>query len=96
MEFIDYYKILGVPRNASQEEIQRVLAPGGVAVALSDGDASRGVTTLFRKPRPKAIDALWTMLLVPNWEHLTIECGWSTTQYIRWMQTLAQRTFVDE
>jgi AcrR family transcriptional regulator len=46
--------------------------------------------------QPKAIDALWTMLLVPNWEHLTIECGWSTTQYIRWMQTLAQRTFVDE
>ena len=46
--------------------------------------------------RPKAIDALWTMLLVPNWEHLTIECGWSTKQYIRWMQTLAQRTFVDE
>jgi outer membrane protein assembly factor BamB len=42
-----------------QEEIQRVLAPGGVAVALSDGDASRGVTTLFRKPRPKAIDE-WT------------------------------------
>lgn len=46
--------------------------------------------------RPKAIDALWTMLLVPNWEHLTIECGWSTTQYIRWMQTLARRTFVEE
>lgn len=46
--------------------------------------------------RPKAIDALWTMLLVPNWEHLTIDCGWSTKQYIRWMQTLARRTFVDE
>ena len=46
--------------------------------------------------RPKAIDALWTMLLVPNWEHLTIECGWSTKQYIRWMQTLARRTFVVE
>ena len=46
--------------------------------------------------QPKAIDALWTMLLVPNWEHLTIECGWSKKQYIRWMQTLARRTFVDE
>ena len=46
--------------------------------------------------RPKAIDALWTMLLVPNWEHLTIECGWSTKQYIRWMQILAWRTFIDE
>ena len=46
--------------------------------------------------RPKATDALWTMLLVPNWEHLTIECGWSTKQYTKWMQTLARRAFVDE
>lgn len=53
--------------------------------------------TLAREwTRPKAIDGLWTMLLVPNWEHLTIECGWSTNQYIRWMQMLALRTFVDE
>jgi AcrR family transcriptional regulator len=41
-----------------------------------------------------AIDALWTMLLVPNWEHLTIECGWSTQQYVDRMKTLARRTFV--
>ena len=45
--------------------------------------------------RPKAIDALWTMLLVPNWEHLTIECGWSTKEYVRRMKAIAQRTFVD-
>lgn len=44
--------------------------------------------------RPKATDALWTMLLVPNWEALTIECGWSTKQYVRWMTTLARQTFV--
>jgi AcrR family transcriptional regulator len=42
----------------------------------------------------KATDALWTMLLVPNWEHLTIKCGWSTKAYVRCMKTLAQRTFV--
>ena len=42
----------------------------------------------------RATDALWTMLLVPNWEHLTGECGWSTRQYIRWMQTVAKRTFI--
>ena len=46
--------------------------------------------------RPKATDALWTMLLVPNWENLTIECGWSTKDYIRWMNTVAQRSFVKE
>ncbi|HUU72118.1 MAG TPA: TetR/AcrR family transcriptional regulator [Burkholderiales bacterium] len=44
----------------------------------------------------KATDALWTMLLVPNWENLTVECGWSTKQYVRWMKTVAKRTFVDE
>lgn len=42
----------------------------------------------------QATDALWTLLLVPNWEALTIECGWSTKQYVRWMKTLAKRTFV--
>ena len=43
---------------------------------------------------PKAIDALWTMLLVPNWEHLTVECGWSTTQYVQHMTDMARRLFV--
>ena len=44
--------------------------------------------------RPKATDALWTMLLVPNWENLTIECGWSNKQYVRFMTDLARRMFV--
>ena len=46
--------------------------------------------------RPKATDALWALLLVPNWENLTVECGWSTKEYIRRMKTLAQRSFVDQ
>jgi len=44
----------------------------------------------------KATDVLWTMLLVPNWENLTGECGWSTKEYVRWMTIVAKRTFVDE
>jgi AcrR family transcriptional regulator len=44
----------------------------------------------------RATDALWTMLLVPNWENLTIECGWSTQQYVRWMKAMATRTFIDD
>jgi AcrR family transcriptional regulator len=44
----------------------------------------------------RATDALWTMLLVPNWENLTRECGWSTRQYVRCMKTVAKRTFIDE
>lgn len=44
----------------------------------------------------RATDVLWTMLLVPNWENLTGECGWSTRQYVRWMKTVAKRTFIGE
>lgn len=44
--------------------------------------------------RQKATDALWAMLLVPQWEALTIECGWSTKQYVSWMKKLAEQTFV--
>ena len=41
-----------------------------------------------------ATDALWTLLLVPNWENLTGECGWSTAQYVQRMTTLAGQAFV--
>lgn len=46
--------------------------------------------------RPKATDALWTMLLVPNWENLTMACGWSTREYVARMQAIAERAFVNE
>ena len=54
----------------------------------ADGRLASGWTRL------KATDALWTMLLVPNWENFTIECGWSTKQYISFMSKLARQTFV--
>ena len=56
----------------------------------SDGKLAPGWT-----PK-RATDVLWTMLLVPNWENLTGECGWSKQQYVRWMKTVADRTFVKE
>ncbi len=54
----------------------------------ADGQLASGWT------RRKATDALWALLLVPSWEALTSECGWSTKQYVGWMQTLAERSFV--
>ncbi len=54
----------------------------------ADGNLETGMTP------QKATDALWAMLLVPNWEALTIDCGWSTEQYVSFMKTLAERTFV--
>ena len=71
-------------------------------LAMRDGcraaiDALHADGKLAPEWTPKrATDALWTMLLVPNWENLTIECGWSTKQYVRWMKTQAKRTFVEE
>lgn len=56
----------------------------------ADDDLAEGWT------RQKATDTLWTLLLVPNWEALTIECGWSRKEYIRWIKNLAQRSFVKE
>ncbi|MGI9232855.1 MAG: TetR/AcrR family transcriptional regulator [Woeseiaceae bacterium] len=55
-----------------------------------DGNLAAGWT------QAKATDALWTLLLVPNWENLTAECGWSTKDYVHWMKALAARTFVGD
>ena len=42
----------------------------------------------------EAIDLMWTMLSIRNWEQLTIECGWSTGQYVDRMQKLLKRALV--
>jgi len=71
-------------------------------LAMRDGcraaiDALHSDGTLAPPWTPKiATDALWTMLLVPNWENLTVECGWSTREYVRWMQLLARQSFVED
>ena len=44
--------------------------------------------------RPKATDALWTLLMVPNWENFTIDCGWSRKEYTRRMTLLAESAFI--
>jgi AcrR family transcriptional regulator len=54
----------------------------------ADGSLAPGWT------RKRATDALWTMLLVPNWEALTIDCGWSNPRYVAWMKELAEKTLV--
>lgn len=44
----------------------------------------------------EAADLLWTMLSIRNWEHLKIECGWTTDQYVSRMQQLLKHTFVQK
>ncbi len=41
-----------------------------------------------------AIDILWTMLSVRNWEQFTLECGWSREKYGKTLKSLARRVFV--
>ena len=71
-------------------------------LAMRDGcraaiDALHSEGNLAPEWTPKrATDSLWTMLLVPNWENLTGECGWSTQQYVRWTKILAKRAFVEK
>jgi AcrR family transcriptional regulator len=44
--------------------------------------------------REEAVNLMWTMLSIRNWEQLTIECGWSISQYVDRMQKLLKRAFV--
>jgi hypothetical protein len=44
--------------------------------------------------REEAVDLMWTMLSVRNWEQLTIECGWPQDRYIGRMQRLLKLTLV--
>lgn len=44
--------------------------------------------------RLDAIEVLYMMLSIHNWEQLTVECGWSTAKYVAHMQQLAKQAFV--
>ncbi len=51
----------------------------------ADGDLASEWT------RDSAVEALWTILSVENWENLTVECGWSQHNYVDRMKTMAER-----
>lgn len=42
----------------------------------------------------QATDLLWALLSVRNWEHLTIDCGWSQKAYIANLKKTARQLFV--
>ena len=51
----------------------------------SDGELTSDYST------EQAIDILWTLLSVRNWEHFTQDCGWSQQKYIELTQSTAKR-----
>jgi len=44
----------------------------------------------------EATDVFFTILSVYNWEQLTIECGWTQSQYIGWIKMLLKNTLIDQ
>jgi AcrR family transcriptional regulator len=42
----------------------------------------------------EAVDLLWSLTSIRVWEHLTLECGWSKSDFVTGMQTAMKRTFV--
>ena len=41
-----------------------------------------------------ATDLLWSLLSVPVWQHLTIDCGWSQARYIAELTRLAEAAVI--
>lgn len=71
----------------------RMSALRGICSEVIEGLAQEGILSPAW-PKDKAVDMLWTLLSIYNWEQLTIECGWSTEQYIRRMKALSYNSFV--
>lgn len=44
---------------------------------------------------PEAVDLLWMLLSVENWEFLTLRCGWSQEAYLNKMKSNALRMLVN-
>ena len=53
-----------------------------------DGNLTKTLT------QKQAVDWLWTMLSVRNWEQLTVECGWTQAQYIKFTKSAARSVLV--
>lgn len=45
--------------------------------------------------KESASKMIWTTLSIHNWELLTIECGWSGKEYIKYTKMLLKRAFFD-
>jgi AcrR family transcriptional regulator len=42
----------------------------------------------------EAVDLMWTMLSIENWERLTKDCGWTVEEYTARMKRIALQSFV--
>jgi AcrR family transcriptional regulator len=70
---------MGCLRDVCQQTIETLSQEGNLAAGWSTKEAT---------------DMFWTLISIQNWEQLTVECGWSTEEYITAMKTLLKRTFL--
>jgi len=42
----------------------------------------------------QAVEMFWTMISIQNWEQLTVECGWTTEQYIDKTKLLLKKSLL--
>lgn len=71
---------MGCLRDVCQQTIETLDREGSLASGWSTKEAT---------------DMFWTMISISNWEQLTEECGWSTSQYIDRLKSLLKRTLVE-
>lgn len=64
----------------------------GCAAAVGSLTAE-GVLREF-EDETSAVDVLWMLLSVRNWEHLTLHCGWSQARYVAGIKEMVRRALV--
>jgi len=42
----------------------------------------------------EAVDMFWTTLSLHNWQQLTVECGWTTSEYIARITAILKHSFI--
>lgn len=65
----------------------------GCAAAVRDLAADGCLRSEFEAE--EATDLLWTLMSVRNWEHLTVDCGWSQARYVDAVTMMARRVLCD-
>ena len=57
--------------------------------AISEDGCLKGELT-----KVAAVDLLWTLLSVENWERLVVECGWSQSDYEQALKQISEATLI--
>lgn len=66
----------------------------GCEAAIKALQKDEQLSSLFNAK--EATDMLWTILSIRNWEHLIIDCKWTSKKYTSKTKTLAQQLFVKQ